>query len=84
MVTTRFVVVANILERFEEFGDNKTECLSLLKEMLFLAKLVKYFQEHPRLKESEGIANVIKEATRLIVEGSILCCTQMKSSKFVK
>jgi hypothetical protein len=45
MVTTRFVVVANILERFEDAGENKNECLNLLKEMFFLAKLVKQFQE---------------------------------------
>lgn len=84
LIITPFVVVASILEKFDEVGDNKNECICLLKEMIFLAKLVKQFQERPQLKGSDGISGVIKEATEVIVEGSILCCTQMKSSKFSK
>jgi len=84
VVTTRFVVVANILERFEDVGENKNECLNLLKEMFFLSKLVKQFQERPDLKETEGINSVIKEETGMIVEGFFLCYTKMGSSKFSK
>jgi hypothetical protein len=84
MVTTPFVVVANILERFDDVGDNKNECISLLKEIIHLAKLIREFRERPQLNGTEGITGVIREATELIVEGSILCCTQMKSSKFSK
>jgi len=84
MVITPFVVVANILERFDDVGDNKNECISLLKEIIHLNALIREFRERPQLNGTEGITGVIREATELIVEGSILCCTQMKSSKFSK
>ena len=82
LVTAGLVVVANILERFEEIDANKAECLRLLREMIFLAKLVKQFKERRQLKE--GMHDIIKEATERIVEGSIMCCCQIDSSKFSK
>lgn len=59
LVTAGLVVVANILERFEEVDANKAECLRLMREIIFLAKLVKHFQESP-----QGMYDVIKEATK--------------------
>ena len=82
LVITGLVVVADILERFDDVAANKTECLRLLKEMIFLAKLVKQFKERPQLKE--GMDDLIKEATELIVASSIECLSQIKSSKFSK
>ena len=45
MVAVGFLVIVNILERFEDVRSNKKECLDLLKEMLKLAELVKEFKE---------------------------------------
>lgn len=84
LITTPFVLIANILERVGDVGDNEKECISLLKKIFFLAKLVKQFQERHQLMETNGIIGVVKEAIELIVEGSILCCTQMQSSRFSK
>jgi hypothetical protein len=80
LVTAGLVAIAIILEGIEGVAANKTECLRLLKEMIFLAKVVKQFKERPQLKE--GMNDLIKEATQLIVEGSTICCNQIDSSKF--
>jgi len=83
LVTAGLIVVANIMDRFEEIDANKVECLRLLREMIFLAKLVKQqFKERPPLKE--GMHDIIKEATEIIVKGSIMCCCQIDLSKFSK
>jgi hypothetical protein len=79
MVAAGFLVVANILERFEDVRSNKKECLDLLKEMLKLAKLVKDFEEKERRGE---LQDEIEAATALIVKGSIICCAQIHSRKF--
>eukprot|EP00253_Pinus_taeda_P029780 PITA_29780 len=84
LVTAGLLVVANILERFEEVETNKDECLRLLKEMIFLAKVVKQFKERPQLNDSEGMHSIIKEATGLIIEGCTKCCCQIDSSKYSK
>jgi hypothetical protein len=53
------VVVASILEIFEDVVANKIKYLHLLKEMIFLAKLARQFKEFPHLKE--GMHNAIKK-----------------------
>lgn len=82
LATAGLVVVVSILERFDEVSANKSECLRFLREMIFLAKLVKQFKERCQLKEA--MHDVIREATELIVESSIKCLAHMKSSKFSK
>ena len=69
-------MVAYTLERFDDLSTNKEKCWDLLKEMCFVATVVK------RLKEnSKGTQDVIEEeATALLVEGAIMCCTQIDSS----
>eukprot|EP00253_Pinus_taeda_P011027 PITA_11027 len=84
LVTAGLLVVANILERFEEVKANKDECLRLLKEMIFLGKVVKQFKERPQLNDDEGMHSIIKEATGLIIEGCTKCCCQIDSSKYSK
>lgn len=74
------LVVANILERFETVAANQDECLSLLEEMSKLAHHVKDLKERPGLKK--GMESSIRNATEMIVEGALMCCTQIKSSKF--
>lgn len=74
------LVVANILERFEMVAANRDECLSLLEEMSNLAHHVKALKERPRLKK--GMESSIRNATEMIVEGALMCCTQINSSKF--
>lgn len=82
LATAGLVVVVDILERFDDVNANKAECQRLLREMIFLAKLVKQFKERSQLKET--MLAVIREATELVVESSIKCLAQMKSSKFSK
>lgn len=82
VIAAGFLVVANILERIEEVRTNRMECLSLLREMTKLAKIVKDFKERAHLKEK--MSDEIKDATSLILEGSLMCCAQIDSSKFSK
>lgn len=82
IIAAGFLVVANILERIEEVRTNRMECLSLLREMTKLAKVVKDFKERAHLKEK--MHDEIKDATSLILEGSLMCCAQIDSSKFSK
>lgn len=83
LVTAGLLVVANIVERFEEVKANKDECLRLLSDMFFLAKVVKRFKERREFL-NEGKHDTIKSATELIVEGSTMCCYQIDSSKYSK
>eukprot|EP01018_Ginkgo_biloba_P001072 Gb_13428 [translate_table: standard] len=76
------LVVSSILERFESISANNTECLQLLEAMSRLALHIKHLKDRTNLKE--GMGDTIQEAVSMIVQGSILCCTQMKSSKFSK
>lgn len=82
LATTGLLVVANILERFEDVSHNQDECFHVLKEMIFLAKVVKQIKERPQLQQR--MHDEVKDATELIVEGSIKCCSQMASSQFSK
>jgi hypothetical protein len=74
------LVVANILERFETVSANQDECLSLLEEMNNLAQHVKDLKVRPGLKK--GMEVSIQKATEMIVEGALMCCSQIDSSKF--
>ena len=82
IVAAGFLVVANILERIEDVRANQIECLSLLKEMTKLAKVVKEFKERANLRGK--MYDEIKDTTTLIVKGCLMCCTQIDSSKFSK
>lgn len=82
LATSGLLVVANMLERFEDVSNNREECLRLMKRMAFLAKLVKQFEERSQLKE--GMHDEIEAAIGLIVESSIMCCSQMGSSAFCR
>lgn len=82
LAVTGLLVVGNILERFDDVSHNRDDCFRLLKEMIYLAKVVQQFKERPRLIEE--MQDVIKEAVGVIVEGSIMCRSHMGSSKFSK
>lgn len=71
------VVLANILEMFETRSANKKESLRLMNQIRRLANNITSIREYPQLKQA--MENEIREATVLIAEGSILCCTKMKS-----
>lgn len=73
---TGLLVVANILERFEMVGANRDECLSLLEEMSNFGYYVK------NLKKRPGMESSIRNATEMVLEGALMCCTQISSSKF--
>eukprot|EP01018_Ginkgo_biloba_P000685 Gb_18504 [translate_table: standard] len=76
------LVVSSILERFESISANNLECLKVLEAMNRLALHIKQLKDRANLKE--GMEDMIQEAVCMIVQGSILCYTQMNSSKFSK
>jgi hypothetical protein len=47
-VVVCFLVVASILERIEDVGANKIECMSLLKQMTKLVKVVQGVERYLR------------------------------------
>lgn len=82
MVSTGFLVVANILECYETLCTNWEVCLSLLNEMNILTHHVKKIKKWPWLKE--GMEASIKEASMLIVEAYITRCSQIDTSNFLE
>lgn len=82
MLTTGFLVVANIMERCEQIKGNKDECVSLLDKMNILIQYVKQLQKNPGLKE--GMDTQIQKAINLIVEVTLACCTQINKAKYTK
>lgn len=77
LVSAGLLVVAYTLERVHDLSDNKDGCWALIKEMSRLASVVKGLKESPM-----GTLNVIEEATTLVVEGAIMCCTQIARSEW--
>lgn len=75
VATAGLLVVAYTLERFDDLSTNKEECLDLLKEIVYVANLVKIFKQSPK-----GSHGVIEDAKELIVEGAVMCCVQMDTS----
>lgn len=76
VVNIAFIVMANAWERCEEMSKNQEACVSLLEEMNKLAQFVREFQkEHKEVMKAE-----ISDATALIVETSMVCCTQIEAS----
>lgn len=82
MLTTGFLVVANIMERYETISHNKEVCLSLLEGMNTLVQYVKQLQERLGLKE--GMKTKIEKAIKLIIEVSLACCTQIDKPKYIQ
>lgn len=82
MLATGFLVVGNLMERYENISDNKEECLRLLERMNNLIQEVKQLKERPGLMEA--MEAKIKEAMELIIEVSLACCTQIDRPKYKK
>lgn len=82
LLATGFLVLGNIMERFETISSNKDECLRLLEQMNNLIQEVKQLKETPRLMEA--MEAKIKEAMELIIEVSLACCTQVDRPKCKK
>lgn len=80
ILATGFLVLGNIMERFETISSNKDECVCLLERMNNLIQDVKQLQERPGLKEA--MEAKIKEAIELIIEVSLACCTQINLPKY--
>lgn len=79
---TGFLVIGKIMERYENISENKGECLWLLERMNNLIQEVKQLKERPRLMGA--MEKKIKEATELIIEVSLACCTQIDRPKYQK
>lgn len=79
---TGFLVLGNIMERFETISSNREECLCLLERMNNLIQDVKQLRERPGLKEA--MEAKIEEAIELIIEVSLVCCTQIDRPKYKK
>ncbi|GLJ45817.1 hypothetical protein SUGI_0964180 [Cryptomeria japonica] len=70
-------VVGFVLEHIEQVSSNRDECIVLLKYMCNLAKYIKRLDDH--LPEEK-----LKRVIRLVVEGSLLCISQMQSHALYK
>lgn len=82
ILATGFLVLGDIMERFETISSNREECLCLLERMNNLIQDVKQLRERPGLKEA--MEAKIKEAIELIIEVSLACCTQIDRPKYKK
>ncbi|XP_059066480.1 uncharacterized protein LOC131051822 [Cryptomeria japonica] len=67
-------VVAFLLEQIGQISENRSECIELLKQMVKLAGHIRKLKYD--MPQEEKILN---EATTLIVEGSMMCASQLKS-----
>lgn len=67
------LVVADILERFEDVSANRNECLILLEEMNRLSQ---------HIKDLNGQPEKMRRATKWLVHCYIMCCAQIEPSKF--
>lgn len=76
VATAGLLVVAYTLERFHDVSTNKEKCWDLIKEMSYVATVVKRLKQSPKGTQE----NVIEEATALVVEGAIISCTQIGRS----
>lgn len=85
LATAILLVVANILERIDDVSSNRDECLRIVKEMIFLAKVVKEIKKRRDINERSDLENYmddeIRKATELITEGYIGCRSQMTASQ---
>ncbi|GLJ45619.1 hypothetical protein SUGI_0960300 [Cryptomeria japonica] len=70
-------VVGFVLEHIEQVSSNRDECIVLLKYMCNLAKYIKRLDDH--LPEEK-----LKRVIRFVVEGSLLCISQMQSHALYK
>ncbi|GLJ45812.1 hypothetical protein SUGI_0964060 [Cryptomeria japonica] len=70
-------VVGFVLEHIEQVSSNRDECIVLLKYMCNLAKYIKRLDDH--LSEEK-----LKRVIRFVVEGSLLCISQMQSHALYK
>lgn len=77
------LIVADVLRRFDKVSRNKAECLEVVKDINMLARIVIDLkpQVTPSSKEMEA---TVQESRQLILQGSILCCTILESSKIFK
>ncbi|KAH9563024.1 hypothetical protein CY35_05G103400 [Sphagnum magellanicum] len=71
--------VVYVLEQVDQRSKNTSECLSLLHAMRDLAKHIRALL--PQLPEAD---EKLKTATSLIAQGTVLCCTHVKSGTFSK
>ncbi|XP_059066985.1 disease resistance protein TAO1 isoform X2 [Cryptomeria japonica] len=70
-------VVGFVLERIEQVSSNREECIVLLKYMCKLAEYIKQLEDHfPQEK--------LNRVFHFIVEGSLLCISQMQSHPLSK
>ncbi|XP_057862086.2 uncharacterized protein LOC131070472 [Cryptomeria japonica] len=77
-----FLVIASVLERLEKVSFNQKECLVLLKRMNNLAKCIRLLKAKSGLDHE--LEKKIKDAFQFIVQGAIMCFTQIGMRKFYK
>lgn len=78
-VTSGFLLVAYILDSVETVSSNREDCLYLLEQMYVLAVDIKGLApdtDNPRLQK------LVKDGTELIVEASLMCCSQIDRRYF--
>ena len=72
-------VVGFVLARYNEMSNNQKECLQILKVLVNLGKqILELNEEMPEQKQK------LKDAVECIVEGCIMCASQLSTGKFVR
>lgn len=82
MLMTGFLVVGNIMERYEIVSSNKEECVILLERMYELIHEVDQIRDRDELMKAAE--DKIKEAMGLIIDVCVACCKQIARSKHIK
>lgn len=82
MLMTGFLVVGNIMERYETVLSNKEECVLLLERMYNLIQEVDQIRDRNELMKA--MEDKIKEAIGLIIDVSVACCNQIARSTLKK
>ncbi|GLJ41381.1 hypothetical protein SUGI_0856630 [Cryptomeria japonica] len=69
-------IIAFLLEEISQISENQSECIELLSQMVKLTGHIKLLN-YDKLEEE----NILREAIIMIIEGCMMCASQLKSRK---
>ncbi|KAH9327100.1 hypothetical protein KI387_007278, partial [Taxus chinensis] len=72
-------IIAFLLDQIGQIYENQAECIDLLRQMLKLSGHIRQLKLNMPQEEKE-----FSEAMLLIVDGSMMCASQLKSKKFFR
>lgn len=72
------LLVANLRDRFEPVFSNRKECISVLQEIEMVGIDINTMRQRTAL--TEAFKDLKKEATKVLVDAAIFCCTLLTST----